>query len=482
MDNYPELQTSFAPDFSPVVDPAGGSPVSITLVNYSHEFITERVDLTPEECQTYLTDDTFTWVHVQGQPSPRLLMEFGKLFDLHPLALEDVINIGERSKTETFENQMVVILGMPVKRGTRIISEQVTFFLGENYLISFHNGDEDPFKAVKRRLHHPKAALRTRELDYLLYVQRVDLTPEECQTYLTDDTFTWVHVQGQPSPRLLMEFGKLFDLHPLALEDVINIGERSKTETFENQMVVILGMPVKRGTRIISEQVTFFLGENYLISFHNGDEDPFKAVKRRLHHPKAALRTRELDYLLYVLVDVIIDHGFPILDEFDDEIEQVEQQLLGPEGVDTFKVLYIIKRELLVLRLKIRPQREALRVLMRDDNNMLNEETKIYLRDCYDHVSRLIDMIEIYRDMTSNMLDVHLSLVNKNTFLSNEVQRKATVWAMLFAPLTFITGIYGMNFANIPELHWAYGFIIAIAVMAGIGVLLAVIFKRRNWL
>ena len=223
MDNYPELQTSFAPDFSPVVDPAGGSPVSITLVNYSHEFITERVDL----------------------------------------------------------------------------------------------------------------------------------TPEECQTYLTDDTFTWVHVQGQPSPRLLMEFGKLFDLHPLALEDVINIGERSKTETFENQMVVILGMPVKRGTRIISEQVTFFLGENYLISFHNGDEDPFKAVKRRLHHPKAALRTRELDYLLYVLVDVIIDHGFPILDEFDDEIEQVEQQLLGPEGVDTFKVLYIIKRELLVLRLKI---------------------------------------------------------------------------------------------------------------------------------
>jgi len=113
---------------------------------------------------------------------------------------------------------------------------------------------------------------------------------------------------------------------------------------------------------------------------------------------------------------------------------------------------------------------------------MLNEETKIYLRDCYDHVSRLIDMIEIYRDMTSNMLDVHLSLVNKNTFLSNEVQRKATVWAMLFAPLTFITGIYGMNFANIPELHWAYGFIIAIAVMAGIGVLLAVIFKRRNWL
>lgn len=352
MDNYPELQESFAPDFSPVVDPAGEAPVSITLLNYSPDQVTERLDV----------------------------------------------------------------------------------------------------------------------------------TPEECQTYLTDDTFTWVHVQGQPRPRLLMEFGKLFDLHPLALEDVINIGERSKTETFENQIVVILGMPVKRGTRIISEQVTFFLGKTFLISFHNGEEDPFRAVRRRLHHPQAALRTHKIDYLLYALVDVIIDHGFPILDEFDDEIEQVEQQLLGPEGVDTFKTLYIIKRELLVLRLKIRPQREALRVLMRDDNHMLNEETVIYLRDCYDHVSRLIDMIEIYRDMTSNMLDVHLSLVNKKTLLSNEVQRKATVWAMLFAPLTFITGIYGMNFVHIPELNWNYGFLIAIISMAGLGVILAILFKKRNWL
>lgn len=352
VEQNPELQESFAPDFSPVIDPAGGMPVSITLVNYCADFITERVDI----------------------------------------------------------------------------------------------------------------------------------TPTECQTYLTDNTYTWVHVQGQPRPKLLTEFGKLFDLHPLALEDIINIGERSKTETFENQTVVILGMPVNRGTKIISEQVTFFLSENYLISFHNGEENPFKAVRRRLHHPKAVLRAKGIDYLLYALIDVILDHGFPILDEFDDEIKQVEQQLLGPEGVDTFTALYIIKRELLILRLKIRPQREAIRVLLRDDNHMLKEETKIYLRDCYDHVSRLIDIIEIYRDMTSNMLDVHLSLVNKKTFLSNEVQRKATVWAMLFAPLTFITGIYGMNFMNVPELHWAYGFGLAIAAMAGLGFILMLVFKRNNWL
>lgn len=308
------------------------------------------------------------------------------------------------------------------------------------------------------------------------------ISAAESQTFLSDDGFTWVHVQGQPKPSMMLELGRLFNLHALALEDVINIGERSKTETYENQVMVILGMPSKKGNKIINEQVSFFLGENFLVSFHNGEHDPFRAVRRRLHHPQAPLRSRKLDYLLYVLVDVVIDHCFPILDEFDADIQEIEQQLLGPEGVDTFKGLYTIKRELLVLRLKIRPQREAIRVLMRDDNQWLGEETKLYMRDCFDHVIRLIDIIEIYRDMTTNMLDVHLSLVNQKTFISNEVQRKATVWAMLFAPLTFITGIYGMNFANMPESSWRYGFLAAIIMMFGIAGLMVYFFKKRNWL
>jgi magnesium transporter len=312
--------------------------------------------------------------------------------------------------------------------------------------------------------------------------EHANVSPADSQTYLSDKAFTWIHVQGQPKPSTMMELGKLYNLHPLALEDAINLGERSKTETYENQIVVILGMPTKKGNKIITEQVSMFLGENFLVSFNNGEQDPFRAVRRRLHHPQAALRARKLDYLLYVLVDVVIDHGFPLLDEFDDDIQEIEQQLLGPEGVDTYKVLYMIKRELLVLRLKIRPQREAIRILMRDDNEMLSEETKLYLRDCFDHVIRLIDIIEIYRDMTSNMLDVHLSLVNQKTFMSNEVQRKATVWAMLFAPLTFITGIYGMNFANMPETEWEYGFILAILMMGMLGVVLVFFFRRRNWL
>ncbi|NNM58545.1 MAG: magnesium/cobalt transporter CorA [Legionellales bacterium] len=313
-------------------------------------------------------------------------------------------------------------------------------------------------------------------------IEHSHISAAESQTFLCDDAFTWIHVQGQPKPSTMLELGRLFNLHDLAIEDVINIGERSKTETYENQVMVILGMPTKKGNKIINEQVSFFLGENFLVSFHNGENDPFRAVRRRLHHPQAPLRSRKLDYLLYVLVDVVIDHCFPILDEFDSDIQEIEQQLLGPEGVGTFKGLYTIKRELLVLRLKIRPQREAIRVLMRDDNQWLGAETKLYMRDCFDHVIRLIDIIEIYRDMTSSMLDVHLSLVNQKTFMSNEVQRKATVWAMLFAPLTFITGVYGMNFANMPQASWRYGFLGIIIMMFAIAAVMVVFFRRRNWL
>ncbi len=313
-------------------------------------------------------------------------------------------------------------------------------------------------------------------------VERTDIEASECQGFLEKDTFTWIHVQGQPKPSELRDLGEPLNLHALALEDIINAGERSKTEIYDDQILMLLGMPIKRGFKIINEQVSFFLGRNYLISFHNGVHDPFKAVRRRLRHPQAALRTRRVDYLLYVLVDVVIDQGFPILDEFEDEIEAVEHELISSEGLDTFRSLYTIKRELLVLTLKLRPQREAVQTLMRDDKGLLQPETKIYLRDCYDHTIRLVDMLEIYRDITSNMLDVYLSLVNKKTFHSNEVQRKATVWATLFAPLTFITGVYGMNFIFMPELNWHYGFFAAMGFMGISGFALWSFFKRRKWL
>lgn len=314
------------------------------------------------------------------------------------------------------------------------------------------------------------------------FVEREDMTANECQDYLDRDTFTWIHVQGQPKPAELRQIGSLFNLHPLAMEDVIAEGERSKVDTYDGQIMIILGMPTKLGSKIITDQVTLFLGEHFVVSFHSGEVDPFRAVRRRLSHPQSALRTSTLDYLFYVLIDVTIDRGFPILDEFEEEIEAVEQALLSEEGIETFHSLYTIKRELLVLRLKLNPQRETIGILLRDDQALLSEKTKIYLRDVYDHAIRLNEVLDIYRDMTSNMLEVYLSLVNRLTFASNEVQRKATVWALIFAPLTFVTGIYGMNFASMPETQFLYGFQVVFAVMLGVGAGLWRLFRRKRWL
>jgi magnesium transporter len=155
MEDYIDNEENYAADLSPVVDPAGETPVSITLVRYNQFGIEEHANVSPADSQTYLSDKAFTWIHVQGQPKPSTMMELGKLYNLHPLALEDAINLGERSKTETYENQIVVILGMPTKKGNKIITEQVSMFLGENFLVSFNNGEQDPFRAVRRRLHHP---------------------------------------------------------------------------------------------------------------------------------------------------------------------------------------------------------------------------------------------------------------------------------------------------------------------------------------
>jgi magnesium transporter len=301
-----------------------------------------------------------------------------------------------------------------------------------------------------------------------------DITPAHCTDYLKQDLFTWIHVQGQPRPSVLREFGELFNIHSLALEDAINIGERSKTEVYENQIVVILGMPIKHGLKIVNEQVTLFLGENFLVSIHSGTDNPFKAVKRRLSSSRSALRQRTIDYLLYVLVDVIVDHSFPFLEEFQEEIEAVEEELQGRENVETFNTLYFIKRELLIFRLKLRPQRETVRLLMRDDSGLLKDGTKVYLRDCYDHMIRLIDILEIYHDMISNMLDVHLTL-------ANEVQRKSSVLGNIIGALTFITGIYGMNML-IPEARWRFGYPMVLLMMVILSIFLTFLFRRKRWL
>jgi magnesium transporter len=317
------------------------------------------------------------------------------------------------------------------------------------------------------------------------YLEKQLESVEECQPFLDESTTTWIHIQGQPSTETLQMFAQFFELHPLALEDVLNTGQRPKVETYDGQLFVITNLPVLLDSTVVSEQISIFASKNYIISFHRGLSDPFEPIRKRLSKNAGKIRSRKSDYLLYSLLDITIDEGFPVLEKFGEQIEVLEEELLEQPDRDTLRKLHAVKRELLFLRRMLWPQRDLLNKLTREENDLLNEETIIYLRDCYDHTIHIIDLLETYRDMTASMLDVYLSSIS---YRLNDVMRVLTVIATIFIPLTFIVGVYGMNFnANknspwaMPELNWDFAYPTLWILMILIAVGMVVYFKRKGW-
>jgi len=315
--------------------------------------------------------------------------------------------------------------------------------------------------------------------------QEVDLaTTDECSEYLSRPSTTWIHIQGHAAPDTLRELGSLFGLHPLALEDVLNIGQRPKAETYDDQLFVVMSLPIVRKDDISVEQVSIFHGVNFVISFHQGEIDPFEPVRKRLRIASSRIRKHPADYLLYTLLDVVVDTGFPVLEYFGEMIEDLEEELLETPTTKTLKRLHLYKRELLLLRRMLWPQRDALNTIMRSDHSLIHDETRLYLRDCYDHTIQIMDLLESFRDMTTGMLDVYLSSTSNRM---NDTMRILTVIATIFIPLTFIAGIYGMNFKNdnspwsMPELGWYYGYPLAWLAMIVIAAGLLYFFKRKGW-
>jgi magnesium transporter len=310
--------------------------------------------------------------------------------------------------------------------------------------------------------------------------------PADCHPYLQRDSITWVHVQGTAQTETVRELGTLFGLHPLALEDVINTGQRPKADSYDEQMFVTMNLPtIDEEGHIETGQVSLFLGTNFLISFHHGEETPFEPVLQRLRKHSGKIREHGADYLLYTLLDIIIDRGFPILEYLSEYIEELEEELLEKPGKQTLEKIHRIKRELLFLRRMLWPQREVINILVREEQPQINAATRPYLRDCYDHTIQIIDLIEVYREMTASMLDVYLSSVSNRL---NEVMKVLTVIATIFIPLTFIVGLYGMNFGNksdspwaMPELNWYYGYPLLWLVMLAVTGGMILYFKRRNW-
>ena len=307
-----------------------------------------------------------------------------------------------------------------------------------------------------------------------------------CKSYLAQDSTTWIHIQGQAQPNRLREMGALFGLHELALEDVLNSGQRPKIDEYDQQLFIILAVPLGEAEKIEMAQLSLFIGDNYVISFYTGPSDLFEPIRKRLRSTGSRIRALKADYLLYSIIDLVIDMGFPLLEEFGALIEDLEDRLLEAPGKSTLNQIHTVRRDLLQLRRMIWPQREVINRLLHDDYPLIQHGTHIYLRDCYDHSIQIMDLLENYRDMASSMLDVYLSSVSNRL---NDTMRVLTLIATIFIPLTFVTGLYGMNFGNksdspwaMPELNWYYGYPMVLGIMIAIVVVMLVFFKRKGWL
>ncbi len=302
---------------------------------------------------------------------------------------------------------------------------------------------------------------------------------------IADGHVRWLHVQGKPRPAFLQTLAERFGLHVLALEDVVNVGQRPKFEIFGDWYFIVMQRPLMDASGFRMEQVSIFLGDNCIISLHEGNEDVMEPIRHRLRHGGTG-RIRKLgpDYLCYALLDLIVDLGFPMLSDTSDRLLELEEQVLGDPEPELVEAVHQIKRNLIGARRALMPQREVISMLMREDTPLMEERTRLFLRDCHDHMVYILELLESYREMTSGLHDLYLSTLSQKM---NEVMSVLTIIATIFIPLSFIVGLYGMNFNtelspwNMPELNTRYGYPVLWLVLIGISGGMLYIFKRRKW-
>lgn len=289
----------------------------------------------------------------------------------------------------------------------------------------------------------------------------------------------WVDVDGLGDVEKIAEIGRLFNLHPLALEDVVNQNQRSKVEEYDDNYFIVVHAPRLEKHDFTAHQLSLIMGGDFVITFHQQMKDRVEAIKQNLQKQGAKIAEFGADYLAYTILDTIVDQYFPILEKFGELTDDTEDQMLVSPKASSVGYAHTLKRELLEMRRAIWPFRDALAVLIRNDSTpLITAESRPYFRDLYDHTVRVIDLIETYREVTSDLMDIYLSSVNNRT---NEVMKRLTAITTIMMPLTLITGIYGMNFENMPETRTWYGYFIALAVMGVIAIGLLIYFYRLGW-
>ncbi len=349
--------------------------------------------------------------------------------------------------------------------------------------------DEPGVVPGKLNLHPDAAPAELAIIDYSsdqLAIYQSAATKDAAQ-YLDDKSVSWLDLLGLGNQQTWQELSQTFNFHRMLVEDIVNIPQRPKIEHYQDQLLMVTWMvtlpPIGEG--FIKEQVSLVLGRNYLLTVQEEpDHDCFQGVRDRINNGQGAIRQHGADYLAYSLLDAIIDGFFPVLEYYGELIEELEDEVVTRPSRQTLTKIYQIRRDLLTLRRAIWPQRDAINRLIRDRSEFISDEVNIYLRDCYDHAVQVMDMVETYRELASGLMDVYLSSVSNKM---NEIMRLLTVISSIFIPLTFIAGVYGMNFnvekspLNMPELSWYWGYPACLGLMAIIATGLVTYFWRRGW-
>ncbi|MBC8433256.1 MAG: magnesium/cobalt transporter CorA [Desulfobacterales bacterium] len=294
-------------------------------------------------------------------------------------------------------------------------------------------------------------------------------------------TTTWLNIDGMHDIELIEKIGRHFNIHPLTLEDIVNTGQRPKVEEFADYIYLVLKMlhVDKETDEIRSEQVSLVVGNNFLISFQEAPGDVFEPVRERIRKGRGRIRKSGVDYLAYALIDAVVDHYFVILETVGATIESLEEDLLAEPTADTMQSIHDLKRELIYLRKQVWPIREVINTVAKGELTLMQEDTGVFFRDVYDHTIQIVDTIESYRDVLSGMLDLYLSTVSNRM---NEVMKVLTIMATIFIPITFVAGIYGMNFKYMPELDWKWGYPAVWSLIGGTVLGMIFFFKRKKWL
>jgi len=331
----------------------------------------------------------------------------------------------------------------------------------------------------KKRLQ--EVAIESFDYSPDFFEEKTKLTPDECLKYRDTDNISWVNIDGLHDTEVIRKIGTHYIIHPLTLEDILDTIHRPKLDDMDHYIYVSLKMlSIEPGTnKIIQELISIVFGFNWVLSFQEFPGDVFVPVRERLRAGKGRMRKMGADYLAYTLMDAIIDNYFLVVESLGERIEKLDNEVISHANKNSLRLIHDLKNELIMVRKVVWPLRDIVNSLYRTESELIQDDTTVFIRDMYDHVIQIIETIEIYRDQVNGLFDIYLSSISNRT---NDIMRVLTVMTSIFIPLTFVVGIYGMNFHSMPELSWEYGYPFTWVIMITIAVSMFFFFKRRGWL